>query len=40
MKYQDQAGVLKATVLVKQPLDAEAVSYINNLGNVRMVLKV
>jgi hypothetical protein len=38
MKYQDQAVVLKVTVLVKQPLAVEAVSYINNLGNAQMVL--
>ena len=37
MKSQDQSV---ATVLVKQPLAVEAVSYINTLGNVRMVLKV
>jgi len=40
MQYQDQAVVLKATVLVKQPLAVEAVSHTNNLGTVRVLLKV
>jgi hypothetical protein len=40
MKHQDQAETLKATVSVKQPLAVEAVRYINNLGNVCMVLNV
>jgi hypothetical protein len=40
VKHQDQTGVLKATVLVKQPKAVESVSYSKNLGNVRMVFKV